>query len=96
MIFMRDRRAEQRHHPVAGELIYRAFEAVHGGGRDLEKILDETEPLFGIEPFGEVHRALYIGEQDRDALAFHLPAPDGPDESCRRDARVAAACADPG
>jgi len=55
MIFMRDRRAEQRHHPVAGELIYRAFEAVHAGGRDLEKILDETELLFGIEPFGEVH-----------------------------------------
>jgi hypothetical protein len=36
---------------------------VDAGGRDLEKILDDAEPLFGIEPFGEVHRAFDIGEQ---------------------------------
>jgi hypothetical protein len=53
----------QWNHPVAGELIHRTFEPVDAGGRDLEKILDDAEPLFGIEPFGEVHRAFDIGEQ---------------------------------
>jgi hypothetical protein len=62
LVFMRDRRAEQRHHAVSGELVDRALEAMHPIGDDLEEILDDAEPLLGIEPFGEVHRAFDIGK----------------------------------
>ena len=70
VIFMRYRRTEQRHDVIAGELVDRALEPMHAGGGDLEEILDDAKPLSGIEPFGEVHRALDIGEQDGDVLAL--------------------------
>jgi len=70
MIFMRYRRAEQRHDAIAGELVDRALEPVNAVGNDLEEVLDDTKPLLGIEPFREVHRALDIGEQDGDVLAL--------------------------
>ena len=70
VILMRDRRAEQRHHAVAGELVDRALEPMHAVGRDPEKVFDDTEPSFGIEPLGEGHRAFDIGEQHGDVLAL--------------------------
>jgi hypothetical protein len=27
-------------------------------------------PLFGIDPLGQVHRTLHVGEEHRDLLAF--------------------------
>ena len=74
---MSERRAEQRHDPVAHDLVHRALEAMHAVGDNLEKILDDPEPLFGIEPFGEFHRAFDIREQHRDVLALAFQRESG-------------------
>jgi hypothetical protein len=47
---------------------------------DLEEVLDDAEPLFGVEPSGEAHRTLHIGEKNSDVFALALqPAPCLPD-----------------
>ena len=77
MILVRDRRAEQRHDPVAGELVDRPLEAVNALGEDREEAIHDPVPLLGIDLLGELHRALHVGEEDRHllALAFEGGAP---------------------
>ena len=70
VVLVRDRRAEQRHDAVAGELVDRALEAMHAVGEDREEAIEDLVPLFGIELLGELHRALHVGEQHGDLLAF--------------------------
>jgi len=70
VVLVRNRSPKQRHDAVAGERVHRALEPIHAVGGNLEEILDDTKPLFGIEAFGEVHRAFDIGEQDGDVLAL--------------------------
>jgi hypothetical protein len=70
VILVRDRRAKERHDAVAGELVDEALEALHTVRENLEKAVHDLRPLFRVELLGQLHRALHIGEQDRDLLAF--------------------------
>jgi len=58
VVLVRDRRAEQRHDPIAGALVERPFEAVDPIGEDLEEAIEDDVPSLGsvssassIEPF---------------------------------------------
>jgi hypothetical protein len=70
MVFMGNRRTEQRHDAVAGVLVHRAFEAVHAFGQDGEETFEDLVPFLGVELFGEFHRTLHVGEQHGDLLAL--------------------------
>src|SRR5207247_9931379 len=70
VILVGDRRAEERHDPVAGVLVHGPLEAVHALGEELEEAVEDAVPLLGVELLGEVHRALHIGEEDRHLLAL--------------------------
>ena len=70
VILVRDRRTEECHDSVTGELIDRAFEAVHALGENLEEALEDAVPLLGIELLGEFERPLHVREQDRHVLAL--------------------------
>ena len=72
MILMRDRRPEQCHNAVARVLIDRPFEAVDPVGEDGEELIHDLVPLFRIYLFGEVHRALHVGEEDGYLLPLAL------------------------
>ena len=72
VVLVRDRRAEQRHDPVAGVLIHRAFVAVYALGEDLEEAIEQTVPVLGVELRREIGRALHVGEQHRHLLALAL------------------------
>ena len=66
---VRDRRPEQRHHPVAEELVDRPFVAVHLVQDHLEGAVHDGADVFGVELFRHRREARYVREQDR-----HLPA----------------------
>ena len=70
VVLVGDRRAEDGHDPVAGELVDGALEAVHGIGEGGEEALHDRVPLLGILALGHVHRALDVGEEDGDLLAL--------------------------
>ena len=70
MILVRDRRAEERHDAVAGELVDEALEALDALGEDREEALHDAAPLLRVELLGELHRALHVGEEHRHLLAL--------------------------
>ncbi len=70
VILMGDGGAEDGHDPVAGELVDRALEAVHGVGEGREEALHDRVPLLGILLLGKIHRPLDVGEEDGDLLAL--------------------------
>ena len=70
VVLVGDRRPEDGHDPVAGELVDGALEAVDRLGEDREEALHDRAPLLGVVLLGEVHRALHVGEQHRHLLAL--------------------------
>src|SRR5207342_603577 len=72
VVLVRDRSPEQRHDPVASELVDRALEAMNALGEDPEEPIHDLVPFFGIDLLGEVHGALHVGEEYRHLLAFTL------------------------
>src|SRR5262249_6879643 len=80
VILVRDRRAEERHDAVAGELVHRPLEAVHARGEDGEEAIDDPVPVLGIELLGELHRALHVGEEHRHLLALALHGGTGAED----------------
>ena len=72
MVLVGDRRAEQGHDPVAGELVDRALEAVDALAEDREEAVHDPPPLLGVALLGELHRAHHVGEQHRHLLALAL------------------------
>ena len=70
VVLVGDRRPEDGHDPVAGELVDRALEAVHGVGEGGEEALHDRVPLLGVLALGHVHRALDVGKEDGDLLAL--------------------------
>jgi hypothetical protein len=72
VVLVGDRRAEQGHDAVAGELVDRALEPVHALAEDLEEAPHDLAPRLGILLLGEVHRAHHVGEQHRHVLALTL------------------------
>ena len=72
VVLVGDRRAEERHDPVAHHLVHRALVAVDRGHHVLEHRVQELPRLLGIPVGQELHRALEVGEQHRDLLALAL------------------------
>ena len=70
VILVRDRRAEQRHDPVAGELVDEALEALDPIREDLEEAVHDLRPRFRVELLRQLHRAFHVGEQHGDLLAL--------------------------
>jgi hypothetical protein len=69
---MGDRGAEDRHDPVAGELVDGALEAGHRLRQQREEALHDLAPLLRVLLLGEVHRAADVGEQNRHLLALGI------------------------
>jgi len=62
--------AEERHDPVAHDLVDRALVAVHGLHHSLEDRVEELAGFLGIAVGEQLHRALEVGEKDGDLLAL--------------------------
>ena len=77
VVLVGDRRPEQRHDAVAGELVDGALEAVDALGEDREEAIHHLAPRLGIGALGEVHRAHHVGEENRDLLALALEGAAG-------------------
>ena len=76
VVLVGDRRPEERHDAVAGELVDRALEAVDAAAQDRHEVGHEPSPGLGADALGEVHRADRVGEEHGDLLA--LPLERGP------------------
>jgi hypothetical protein len=72
VVFVGDRRAEQRHDPVAHHLVHRALVAVDGLHHELENGIENLASLLGVAVGEQLHRALEVGEEDCDLLALAL------------------------
>ena len=70
MVFVRHRRAEQRHEAVAEELVDGAFEAVHFGQRQREELVEQVVHRVGTQALRELGRIGHVAKQHRDLLAF--------------------------
>ena len=70
MILVRQRRAEERHDPVAHHLVDGALVAVHRVHHALEHRVEELARLLGIAVGQQLHRALEVREQHGDLLAL--------------------------
>ena len=72
VVLVGERRAEERHDPVAHHLVDRALVAVDRLHHALEHGVEELARLLGIAVGEQLHRALQVGEEDRDLLALAL------------------------
>jgi hypothetical protein len=70
MVLVRDRRAEQREHAVAGGLHDVAVVAMDRIDHDADRWIDERASLLGIDVLDQIHRAFDIGEQRGDGFAL--------------------------
>ena len=70
VVLVGERRAEQRHDPVAHDLVDRALVAVDRFHHVLEHRIEELARLLGIAVGEQFHRALQVGEQHGDLLAL--------------------------
>ena len=72
MVLVRDRGAEERHDPVAHDLVDGAFEAMDGRHHQLEDRIEDRARIFRITIGEQLHRALQIGEEHGHPLALSL------------------------
>ena len=72
MILVGERRAEERHDPVAHHLVDGALVAVDRLHHPLEHGVEELPRLLGVAVGEQLHRALEVGEEHRDLLALAL------------------------
>ncbi len=70
VVLVGERRAEERHDPVAHDLVDRALVAVHRFHHPLEHGIQQAPGFLRILVGQELHRALEIGEEHRDLLAL--------------------------
>jgi hypothetical protein len=72
VILVRQRRPEERHDPVAHDLVDRALVAVHGLDHPLQDRVEQLAGLFRVAVGQQLGRALEVGEQHRHLLALAL------------------------
>ena len=72
VVLVGHRRAEQRHDPVAHDLVDGALVAVDGLHHPFEHGIEELPRLLGIAVGEQLHRALQVGEEHGDLLALAL------------------------
>ena len=70
VVLVRDRRAEERHHAVARELIHGALVAVHRLHDRLKAAVHDAVQILGIEARRERGEARDVGEQHGHELAL--------------------------
>ena len=75
VVFVGQRCAEQREDAVAHGLRHVALVAMDRVHHELERRVDDRARVFRVEVFDEGHRALDVGEQRGDRLAFAVDAP---------------------
>src|SRR5439155_13448415 len=68
----RDRRTEERHDPVAHDLVDGALEAMDGRHHQLEDGIEDRARIFRIAIGQQLHRAFEIGEEHGHPLALSL------------------------
>jgi hypothetical protein len=72
VILVGERGAEERHDPIAHDLVHRPLIAVDGLHHVFEHRVQELAGLLGIAVSQQFHRALEVGEQNSDLLALAL------------------------
>ncbi len=72
VVLVGDRRAEQRHDPIAHDLVDGPLIPVDRLHHSLEHRIEELARLLGIAVDQELHRAFQVGKQDGDLLALAL------------------------
>ena len=70
MVLVGEGRPEQPHDPVAHHLVDGPLVTVDGFHHSLEHGIEELACLLGIAVGQQLHRALEIGKEHRDLLAF--------------------------
>ena len=87
MVFVRDRRAEQRQDAIAHRLGHIAFVVMHGLHHQRQHRVDQAAGVFGIEVVDQRGRAGHVGEQRGDGLALAVRRAAGfHGRLCRPDA----------
>ena len=76
VVLVGDRRAEQRHHGIADELLDRAPEAFELRTKAVVIRRQQRTHVLRVEPFGPGREAGKIGEQDGDDFPFLAPGPE--------------------
>jgi hypothetical protein len=72
VVLVRQRRAEERHDPIAHHLVDGALVAVHRLHHPLDHRVEDLSSLLGVAVGEQLHRALEVSEEDRDLLALPL------------------------
>jgi hypothetical protein len=72
MVLMRHRRTEQCEDAVAGRLHHVTLVVADRFDHDAQRRVDDRTRVFGVEILHQFGRALDIGEQRSDRLAFAL------------------------
>ena len=72
VVLVRDGRAEQRHDAVAGELVHRAFVAVHRLHQVAEAAVHDGVQVFRVETRRQRGEARDVGEEHGHLLALAL------------------------
>ena len=72
-VFVRDRRAEQRHHPVTAVLVDGPLESMNLGCDQFEAAPHNLMDILRIELLGHSGKSSNIAEQHRDLAALALP-----------------------
>ena len=70
VIFVSDRRPEQCHDPITHHLVDGAFIPMNRLHHPFEHRVEELARLLGVAIGQQLHRALQVGEEDRDLLAL--------------------------
>ena len=72
VVLVGDRRPEERHDPVAHDLVHGALVAMDGLHHPLEDGVEELPGLLGVAVGEQLHRALEVGEENGHLLALAL------------------------
>ena len=70
MIFMRQRRTEERHDPVAHDLIHCSLITMHSFHHVFEHWIKQFARFFRIAVGEQLHRSFHVSEQYRDLLTL--------------------------
>jgi len=70
MVLVPDRRAEERHDPVAHDLVHRPLVPMDGFHHPFNDPVEDLPGLLGVAVGEQLHRPLQVREQHRDLLAL--------------------------
>ena len=70
VVFVGQRRPEQRHDAITEHLVHRTLIAVHGLHHGVQGRVQDGPGLFRVEVADQLRRALEVGKQHRDLLAL--------------------------